>query len=211
MCKKKHLNILTENQLDLLPLISQFKREYYLVSGTAIALQIGHRESIDFDLFKEKALRKSDIFSKIRTKTKNIAHGYEDYNQLNLVVNSVKFTFFQYPYQIPRDVELKGIIKMPDLLTLAAMKAFESGKRAKWKDYVDLYFLLKYHFTINEISKNATEIFIVEFSEKLFKMQLGFFKGINYDEEVTFLIANPPSEVEIKDFLTEVILDGLND
>lgn len=100
---------------------------------------------------------------------------------------------------------------MPDLLTLAAMKAFELGKRAKWKDYVDLYFLLKYHFTINEISKNATEIFIVEFSEKLFKMQLGFFKGINYDEEVTFLIANPPSEVEIKDFLTEVILDGLND
>ena len=68
------------------------------------------------------------------------------------MVNSVKFTFFQYPYQIPRDVELKGIIKMPDLLTLAAMKAFESGKRAKWKDYVDLYFLLKYHFTINEIS-----------------------------------------------------------
>ena len=48
-----------------MPTIAKFKREYYLVGGTAIALQIGQRESIDFDLFKLKSLRKSEIYKKI--------------------------------------------------------------------------------------------------------------------------------------------------
>ena len=47
-----HKEVLNERQLELLPVMSQFRREYYLVGGTAIALYIGHRRSIDFDLFK---------------------------------------------------------------------------------------------------------------------------------------------------------------
>jgi len=47
-----HPEILTENQKSFLPLIGLFKRSYFLVGGTAIALQIGHRRSIDFDLFR---------------------------------------------------------------------------------------------------------------------------------------------------------------
>jgi hypothetical protein len=47
-----HLEILSKEQVELLPLVSQFKREFYLVGGTAIALHIGHRESIDFELFE---------------------------------------------------------------------------------------------------------------------------------------------------------------
>ena len=47
-----HKEILSKYQIELLPLLKQFKREYYLVGGTAIALHIGHRRSIDFDLFK---------------------------------------------------------------------------------------------------------------------------------------------------------------
>lgn len=204
-----HLEILSSNQKKLLSLISLFKKEYYLVGGTAIALQIGHRQSIDFDLFKKGKLRKSDIFQKIRSRTKDIINSYEDAGQLNLVVETVKFTFFQYPYEIPINAALKDVIKMPDLLTLGAMKAFALGRRAKWKDYVDLYFLLKYHFDINEISAKAIAIFREEFSEKLFKMQLSYFDGINYDEEVTYFIPNPPSEKEIKDFLVDVSLSGL--
>ncbi|GIW64180.1 MAG: hypothetical protein KatS3mg092_0113 [Patescibacteria group bacterium] len=48
-------NILTEEQIKLLPLIKLFSKNFYLVGGTAIALQIGHRRSIDFDLFTEKS------------------------------------------------------------------------------------------------------------------------------------------------------------
>lgn len=96
-----------------------------------------------------------------------------------------------------------------DLLTLAAMKAFALGRRSKWKDYVDLYFIIKFHFSIQEISKKAKEIFKEEFVEKQFIGQLGYFKGINYDEEVTFLIPNPPTETEIQEFLIKVSIEGL--
>lgn len=206
-----HLEILSKEQIDLLPLISQFKREYYLVGGTAIALHIGHRESIDFDLFKLSNLRKNDIYKKVIVSKFGYKFGYENYEQLNLIIHNVKFTFFSFPHEIPTNAVLKGVIKMPDLLTLAAMKAFALGRRAKWKDYLDLYFILKDFYTIQEIAEKAIELFGEMFSEKLFKMQLGYFNGINYSEDVVFLIPNPPSEDEVKTFLSEISLSGLHD
>jgi len=202
-----HLEILNNEQVDLLPVISQFKREYYLVGGTAIALHIGHRESIDFDLFKEKDIRKKDIYSKL----KNIDYkvSFADYNQVNMIAKGVKITFFSFPYKVPINSELQGIIKMPDLLTLAAMKAFALGRRAKWKDYVDLYFIIKYHYSVQEISVKAKLIFKEFFIEKQFIAQLGYFKGINYSEEITFLIPNPPTETEVQEFLINVSISEL--
>ncbi len=47
-----HQEIFNKNQIELLPLVQDFKRSFYLVDGTAIALQVGHRRSINFDLFK---------------------------------------------------------------------------------------------------------------------------------------------------------------
>ncbi len=204
-----HLEILNSEQKQLLPIISQFKREYYLVGGTAIALHIGHRESIDFDLFKEKNIRKKDVYSKLKNVDYKVS--FADYNQINMMVNDVKITFFSFPYTVPVHSELKGFIKMPDLLTLGAMKAFALGRRSKWKDYVDLYFVIKFHYSFLEISNKAKEIFKDEFIEKQFIAQLGYFKGINYDEEVTFLIPNPPSEEQVKNFLSDISLSGLED
>jgi hypothetical protein len=203
-----HLEILNAAQLELLPTLSQFKREYYLVGRTAIALHIGYRESIDFDLFEEKAIRKQDVFSKL--KNINYIVSFADYNQINMLSNGVKITFFSFPYSVPLNSELRGILKMPDLLTLAAMKAFALDSRAKYKDYVDLYFIIKFHYSIYEISAKAISIFKEQFIEKQFIAQLGYFKGINYDEEVTFLIPNPLTEVEVQEFLINVSIEGLD-
>ncbi len=204
-----HLEILNKEQKELLPILSQFKREYYLVGGTAIALHIGHRESIDFDLFKEKDIRKKDVYAKLKTIDYKVS--FADYNQINMLANNVKITFFSFPYLVPANSEIKNVIKMPDLLTLGAMKAFALGRRSKWKDYLDLYFILKFHFSIKDVANKAKEIFKDEFIEKQFIAQLGYFKGINYSEEVTFLIPNPPTEDEIKMFLTDISLSGLDD
>ena len=95
---------------------------------------------------------------------------------------------------------------MPDLLTLAAMKAFALGRRTKWKDYVDLFFIIKYHYSIEQISEKANEIYGELFSSKLFRMQLPYFTGIDYTDEVIYIIPNPPSDEEIKKYLTDVCL-----
>lgn len=75
------------------------------------------------------------------------------------VISGVKCTFFSFPFEIHATTDYNGIIKIPDLLTLSAMKAYALGRRAKWKDYVDLYFIIKDYFSLAEISQKATEIF----------------------------------------------------
>ena len=93
---------------------------------------------------------------------------------------------------------------LPDLLTLSAMKAFALGRRAKWKDYVDLYFLLKGYFSLSEISEKAKLLFEDEFSTKLFRQQISYFEDIDYREDVVFKKGFEVSEEEVKDFLIEV-------
>ena len=200
-----HKEILNKNQLELLPLVRLFKREFYLVGETAIALHIGHRRSIDFDLFKQgrlvhhRILKKLDVY-KPYTVTRRVEE------QLNLILKSVKFTFFEYPFPIEVDCKFEDIIKLPDLLNLAAMKAFALGRRSKWKDYVDIYFILRDHYSLNRIIENASTIYGELFSEKLFRAQLSYFEDVDYSEEVEYLVKQPTNK-EIKEFLIEKALD----
>jgi len=201
-----HKEILNKDQVELLPLLKEFKREFYLVGGTAIALYIGHRRSIDFDLFKPTSFSAKRIISKLDTHhftykvTRNVSE------QLNLILSDVKFTFFEYPFPVQPEFLFENYIKIPSLLDLAAMKAYALGRRSKWKDYVDLYFILKNHYSVKQIAQQAELIFGQLFSEKLFRIQLCFFKDIDYAEEVEYLI-QAVSDSEVKDFLTEQATD----
>ena len=202
-----HIEILTEKQKELLPYIARFKRSFYLVGGTAIALHIGHRHSVDFDLFSYSKLKKATIKRKlieIPYKRKLI---FEDVDQLHLYINEIKVTFFNYPYPIEHAVNLDKIISMPTLLSLAAMKAFALGRRAKWKDYVDLYFLIKNHFSIKEIVAEAKRLYEDMFSEKLFREQLAFHKDIDFCESVEYMSGYEAQEEVIKAFLIEKALE----
>lgn len=195
-----HKEILNSDQLGLLPLIRQFKREFYLVGGTAIALHLGHRRSIDFDLFKQGKLSPSKILKKISEADFQYSVTRRVEEQLNLTVSSVKITFFEYPYPIDAKNSFEDFIKLPELLDLAAMKAFALGRRSKWKDYVDLFFILKNHYTLVEISRKADEVFGDLFSEKLFRAHICYFDDIDYTESIEYLGEEVMVE-EVKEFL----------
>lgn len=197
-----HIQIFNSNQIQLLPLVKQFKREFYLVGGTAIALHIGHRRSIDFDLFKFSPIKPKNIIQIITDFGYPYIITRRVTEQLNVTINDVKFTFFQYPSKINATEYLEDILRLPNLLDLAAMKAYALGRRSKWKDYVDLYFILKEHFTVKQISERTTELFGQLFSEKLFRAQLSYFDDIDYTEPVEFLVQTVP-DVEIKNLLID--------
>ena len=199
-----HKEILSHKQTELLPLISEFKREYYLVGGTAIALYLGHRRSIDFDLFKFAPLNRKKNLDKVQSSGFTSMVTWNVADQMNLVVNDVKLTFFQYPFQIKANNDFDGIIRLPELLDLAAMKAYALGRRSKWKDYVDLYFLLKEQFSFDIISQRATDIYGDLFSDKLFRAQLSYFEDVDYTEEVDYIIPSSPLDDEIKQYLVDV-------
>lgn len=182
-----HLNILTARQQELLPLVRRFKRSFYLVGGTAIALHLGHRRSIDFDLFTPGKLSKSRIRTVLNAYPFPKKPLHEDVDQLHVLCNQVKLTFFSYPYPVEHKDEAGDFMTMPDLLSLAAMKAFALGRRAKWKDYVDLYFIMQNGLSIGEISAAANTLFSDQYSEKLFREQLAFHDDIDYTETVDYM------------------------
>ena len=67
---------------------------------------------------------------------------------------------------------------------MASVKVFALGRRYKWKDYVDLYFILKDHFATAQIVEASDKICGQLFSGKLFGAQLSFFDDIDYAEEI---------------------------
>jgi hypothetical protein len=200
-----HEEVLSGRQRKLLSLLGSFSPEFGLVGGTAMALQLGYRRSLDFDLLTLKNLNSNKIRESIKRNFEIKGTLVDETNELTLVVNDVKLTFLKYPFNISFTEELKGMIKMPDVLTLASMKVFALGRRAKWKDYVDLYFVFKTK-SFTEVVGKAKEIFGSEFNEKLFREQLSYFEDIDYSEKIFYLKGFEVNDEEIKKVLKKMSL-----
>ena len=179
------------------------------MGGTAIALYLGHRRSIDFDLFKPSAINHKRNLDKVLATSfeHNVTRRVAE--QMNLIVNDVKLTFFQYPFPVEPTIRFETYFRLPSLLQLAAMKVYALGRRSKWKNYIDLYFLLCDHFTVADITACANSLFGELFSEKMFRSQLCYFDDIDYTEAVDWLIPNPPTDDNIKQTLTEIAVQGV--
>ncbi len=182
-----HSEILSKAQAELLPLVKKIPANFGLVGGTAIALYLGHRQSIDFDLFSNKIFNNADI-RKIIVKTYKVDRAvFDEKGQYTVLVNGVRFTFLEYPFPILFQRHSTTGIRIPDLLTLAAIKAYALGRRAKWKDYVDMYFIIKKYKGVRKITARAQSIFGEEFNEKVFRAQLSYFDDIDFTEEMIFM------------------------
>lgn len=200
-----HDNVLTEEQKKLLPLVKSFSGEFGLVGGTAIAFQIGHRRSVDFDFFTLKDFDVDRVREKIRRTNKIRSTFVENPGELTIDVDGIKMTFYKYPFEIKFSERLEDVIKMPDLLTLGAMKAFALGRRAKWKDYVDLFFIFK-KYSLRKVSDKAKSLFAGEFNEKLLREELSYFADIDYSEEIDYLEGFKTTNKEIEKSLREISL-----
>lgn len=199
--------ILTKKQQKLLPLVHAFTRDFYLVGGTALALQYGHRHSIDFDLFSLEPFNNAQIRRVIKQHGHTITQVYiESISEFTLLVNDLKMTFYHYDYPIDHPVKLKNIITMPNSLTLAAMKAFTLGHRAKWKDYIDLYFVFQHH-TLQEVMDKANSIYGTgEFNERLFREQLAYHRDLDYSEPIEYMSGFAVDNKTIKQKLTAIAI-----
>lgn len=201
-----HKEILNKKQSEFLPFLKNFSKDFVLVGGTAIALYLGHRRSIDFDLFSLKEIDSLKIQKKI-IKTKKVQTVFIDSkDEYTILVDGIKLTFLYYPFKIDFNNNLDDIISLTDLETLAALKAYALGRRSKWKDYVDLYFILKSGINLNKIIKKADKIFENNFNEKIFRTQLSYFNDIDYSEQVDYLKGFEVNDKKIKEELLDFSL-----
>lgn len=139
-----HEEILDEKTRRLLDEIEKIKEldNFYLAGGTALALEIGHRKSIDLDWFSEKPFSTEEVKNKLKSLGKlKIDEELED--TLNCNLNGVKLSFFEYPYKNLFPFEKYNKIRLADLRDIACMKINAISSRGSKKDFIDLYFILQ--------------------------------------------------------------------
>jgi len=140
------------NTLELLKRLSAQPelRETRLVGGTALALQYGHRQSIDLDFFGRLPQDKDELIAIASTEGKGTVHNRSNL-VLQMVIEGVKVDFVDYSrYEwIDNPILGDGFVLASDK-DIAAMKVNAIIGRGTRKDFIDLYVLLR-HYSITEI------------------------------------------------------------
>ena len=120
-----------------------------LVGGTALALQIGHRKSIDIDLFGKLEIDNIEL-SEALNKIGNISLINKTKNINIFLIDGIKVDIVNYPYEWLDSAVLEDDLILASTKDIAAMKFAAITGRGTKKDFIDLYYLLE-QFTIEEI------------------------------------------------------------
>ncbi|MBK9284911.1 MAG: nucleotidyl transferase AbiEii/AbiGii toxin family protein [Sphingobacteriaceae bacterium] len=179
--------------------------ELYLVGGTSLALQLGHRISVDIDLFGKTELSEFELNDVIQNlgsvtllnKSKNIKI---------YTINGIKVDIVNYPYKwIDTTLNIEGI-RLAGKKDIAAMKLNAIAGRGSKKDFADLYFLLN-EFTLAEMIKFYKEKY-PEASEFLVLKSLTWFDDADLEPEINWIIKQ--NWTDIKQSIIKTTSEYLN-
>ncbi len=141
---------------------------FRLVGGTAIALQIGHRKSIDIDLFCNEQVNKRSIVASLQQTFANTECFTTSYS-INARINDVKIDIYdQWSIPFHKPFLKEEGIRISALEDIAAFKLTAFTERREKKDYIDLYFLfnkfdgvelLKYYKNYNPLLSQKSLLF----------------------------------------------------
>lgn len=122
----------------------------YLAGGTAAALQLGHRISVDFDFFTTREFVPK-IFSSEISKLGLFDEEQADKGTVTGVFEGIKFSLFIYKYP-PKYPLLKYLsVDLADIRDIAAMKIDAVATRGAKRDFVDLYFICRAGYGLAEV------------------------------------------------------------
>jgi len=128
----------------------EFLNDFYLVGGTSLALQLGHRNSIDIDLFCQHDFDSEKIME-LMSKTYQVNEIFRRNNTIICLLNNIKTDFIKhnYPFILP-PIEEDGIrfLSKEDISAMKLHAIIQSGKRLK--DFIDIYFLLE-HLSMSQM------------------------------------------------------------
>ena len=141
-----HLDLLSPAQRRLWDELGDVPPQFTLYGGTAIALYLGHRESIDFDFFGSKSFNPQRLYTAIPF-LKGARIAQQASNTLTCLIErngNVQVSFFGVPDMtvLREPLQLDNGVRIASLIDLAGMKAAVVQQRAEAKDYLDLHALI---------------------------------------------------------------------
>ena len=159
---KKLVGVLPRKTAKLLEKMKTKKwlSNFYLAGGTALALQYGHRQSVDLDFFTGKNFTKANLLREISA-VGNFRILNEDENTLEGVLEGVKVSFMMYPYPLLNKLIFYDTnVSLADETDIAIMKIGAIAGRNTKKDFIDLFFYLNRNkMTIRNLLRLADEKF----------------------------------------------------
>ena len=197
----KNLNCLLPKTKELLLKMVQscsFLQKYVLVGGSALTLHICHRKSEDLDFFTyDDSFDKKEILKFIQSfETKEIINQTDE--QIDLLLNGVKVTFFNARWSFLKPQKMEKF-NLATISMIASMKVNVLFLRAKYRDYYDIYFLVKQCMGLKEIFK-VSEHVVEGVTFKLFAVALMYIDDIE-DDDISYLQPiEKISKEEIRDF-----------
>ena len=213
--------VLNKNRQDLKAILEEFSVTHFLCWWTAVALYLWHRESIDFDFVNNKnqwtfvdyyKKIKDNWFDLIRSEVENYNWiQFEVQEEFHFTINKVNFStfnFFRTFYDdqkilIKWDNYILWWLRIASKEELLSMKLYAIMTRNKWKDAVDLYFLLLDLGLSLKEALGISEKYFVNLINKSSILEQLISKSWDKTEKVNYLINNPPIDSEIEDFLKD--------
>lgn len=136
--------VLSKNAKESLALLgkSGLVKSAYLAGGTALAIQIGHRHSYDFDFFTKKEFDERIFLQKITKILPDFWLERKDWRTIIGYIGKIRFSYFYYQYPLIFKTKKFLGIDLSDPRDIAAMKIAAMADRGTKRDFIDLYFIL---------------------------------------------------------------------
>ncbi len=203
--KELHYEILDETRRALVPSFSSIKERFYLAGGTGLALQIGHRDSVDFDFFSRESFDTAALFEEIREMfaAHHLLKTQDERDTLSVMLDeSVSISFFGFPYPLVADVVETAELRLASIADIGCMKLSAITSRATLKDYVDLFFILR-TLPLSELLADASEKF-PQLDQNLILKSLVYFDDIT-DTAIKYMPGYEVPREEIRDTLQRIV------
>lgn len=155
---------------------------FNLVGGTALSLQIGHRKSIDLDLFTQTDFVADEILQHLLDNGYSPQVRHVQKQTLIVEIEGIKVDFIRFRYPFANDILLWEDIRLADIRDIACMKIDAIMGRGKKKDFCDLYFLLQ-RFSLKDMMTWYANMFQHSTLFHVFK-SLTWFEDANLEGEL---------------------------
>ncbi len=203
---KLHTEVLRKQQLALWNVLQKessliHSGGFYVAGGTALALQIGHRESQDFDFFSQTSDVES-IRSWIESQEEHVIRE-ADALTIHAEIADVKLSFiagYRYPLLLP--AVRAGNLDMASVMDIALMKMLAITHRATLRDYLDLAVILRDHYTLRKLMEKSAEKYGPTFNVMLCLRAMVHFDDLDPE---TPLILDPSLKTSWKKILQDAV------
>lgn len=193
-----HYQSIDTTTLELLKDLQEadFLKDVRLVGGTSLALQIGHRISVDLDLFGKLDMDFMELNERLNTLGREVRIIKNSKNIHIYAIDQIKVDLVNYTYPWLKPPCVSDHLILADIEDIAAMKLAAITGRGTKKDFIDIYFLLQ-KFSLKELMSFYHKKF-ADGSEFMVLKSLTYFEDAEFDPMPEMLLPFNWDEAKIK-------------